>query len=127
MSHEQTAIELGIEAQQATTPEHYVCKADTRQGDVPVQWTGEADASLPYRATPEAGVIISAGLHGEHRLIAPAYAIVDGVVHLPQGGWLVHTDVPEERHGTLTYAPGAYRHMKLREMSLEGMIQEVRD
>jgi hypothetical protein len=96
-----------------------------RQGDVIVRRLG--DASVGGEATIEGGIVVAAGAHGEHRLIADAAVVEGGRVSLPTGGLLVHTDQPSARHGALELAPGQWEILRERELSMSDSIVEVKD
>lgn len=97
-----------------------------RQGDVVIRRIGDAQGD--GGSCPTGGWLIAAGKHGEHRLIAPTGIVRDGgIVDLPQGGQLVHTDVPNARHGTIALNPGRFAFTGCKELGLDGIVQQVKD
>jgi hypothetical protein len=53
--------------------------------------------------------------------------IENGVLSLPKGGLVVHTDIPKARHGALELAPGCWRFRQERELGDMGQIVAVKD
>lgn len=124
MNHAQVAVEVarGI-AIGAETP--LMAKVSARQGDLVLRRVGEARAK--GESTPGCGVVVAAGSHGEHRLIADSYARKGSLVDLPAGGLVVHTDVPAGRHGSIQLAPGRWEILHQREVGLDEAVVRVRD
>ena len=101
-----------------------------RQGDVVVTFVENVPTNMPkLDCTPNGGVQVAAGKYGEHRLIAKQYADIPntGRMILPEGGMLVHTDVPTARHGPIFLEPGVWSIGSCQELSLEGVVQKAAD
>ncbi|MEM3116784.1 MAG: hypothetical protein QW136_00030 [Nitrososphaerales archaeon] len=122
--HEERAIEIAREVSGGQVPV-VEARVSARQGDVVLK---RIDSSTRRgEATPEHGLVIAAGAHGEHRLIAPAVVILeDDTLDLIDGGILVHTDVPSGRHGAIRLTPGRWKVYRQRELE-SGEAVRVRD
>lgn len=121
--HEERAVEIARNCDTAKP-----CTIDARQGDVILRRVADANRRLSYGPTPAGGIVISAGAHGEHRLIADAYADGGpGFAELQSDGLLVHTDTPSGRHAAMRLAPGRWECGQIRELGLDLSIQKVRD
>lgn len=120
--HAQRAAEI------ARSPDPVVpCASSARHGDVCIRRVGEP-IDGPHGPTPTGGVCLSAGAHGEHRLISDAYRDGGpGYVSLAAPGRLVHTDVPGGRHGTIELAPGKWQVGQSRELDAANVVVQVRD
>jgi hypothetical protein len=82
-----------------------------------------------HASTPQYGVQIRAGAHGEHRLTC-SRAYFPGSecrVSLRDPAVLWHTDVPEARHAPIQLAPGTWAWNANRELSENEIIVQVRD
>lgn len=129
--HEQRAIEivreLNSSEKESTSTPIPVAQNSARQGDVCFRRVGDSLSRGP--ATPDAGIIVAAGKNGEHRVVAPSLTMItqspeqspanDGpitVMDLPEGGVVVHTDLPSARHKPFTLSPGQWRINHLREL-----------
>ena len=77
-------------------------------------------------AAKTARSIVAAGRHGEHHLFGPQVRVGDDIA-LPEGGLLVHTDVPSARHGAIRLVPGVWRVGHLRELGLDAIVVRVAD
>ncbi len=121
-NHETLAAEIAASSTPAGTASN--C---TRQGDVVMRRIGDASPAR-HLPTPDGGVLISAGRHGEHRLIGDAVHWGPlGTVSIQGHAVLVHTDVPSARHGSVVIAPGTWNYTKLRELAAGDVVQEVQD
>lgn len=98
-----------------------------RQGDLVIWRVRQTRSTAADAPTPAWGIQILAGQHGEHRIIAPAYRASGQTIHLPKGGLVVHTDVPERRHATLALPPGAWEWARQQELSPTGIVRQVQD
>lgn len=122
--HAEKAVEIARETKVEALP----IATNPRQGDVILLRVSDCDRDRKgYKKVPFGGVVVAAGRHGEHRLMADRYDTDGTILVLPDGGLLVHTDVPEARHATVRVGPGIYDRKKLRELSLNGLIQDVSD
>jgi hypothetical protein len=123
-THEEKAISIAREAVIEQTP---LAKCSARQGDVVLVRVGDPGRGN-YDSTPVGGIQLAAGQHGEHRLISSACRWDEpGIIELKEEGLLVHTDVPEARHGSIRLAPGRWEHRSLRELGADQVVQEVAD
>lgn len=101
----------------------------SRQGDVVAVRVGEANLDKTG-AMELPGKCVAAGARGEHHLIGDKATILDrgdGVVSLPNGGYLVHTDSVEDRHGAIYFPSGEYKFSELRELTADAVVQKVED
>lgn len=127
-THEERAIEIAREIETGAADAVQVTNT-ARQGDLLMQRVGQATGGAPV---PEAGILLTAGAHGEHRLMTPAAKIEtghDGVlrVSLPSGGLVVHTDVPSARHQAVALIAGTWILPIQQELGLDDSIQRVVD
>lgn len=101
-------------------------KTGARQGEVLLR---PVPGAVPKRGEPtgRGGSVIAAGSHGEHRMVAPSMVHDGNLVHLAEGGVMVHTDLPDARHDGVRFGPGVYSLEFLREVSSAGLVVEVRD
>lgn len=100
----------------------------TRQGDVIMRRVGNVPAGSKGSPTPKGGILISAGAHGEHRLIADSYEDGGpGFINLISEGLLVHTDCPTGRHKPKLFSPGRWEIGNIRELAIDGTIVKVKD
>lgn len=121
-THEQIAEHVARTSAPTTTVSDLA-----RQGDVVLTRVGEI-ASLPHGPTPPGGVMIAAGKHGEHRLVGPKVAWLEGgKVSIDGTAILAHTDVPQDRHGAVQFGPGTWAYTGCRELGLDEVIQKVQD
>lgn len=123
--HEEVAEQLAATPATVTNERLVPVGVNARQGDVLIKT--RPGASKPGTPTPAGGYLIQAGANGEHRLFAPQHVVIDGVHHLADGGLLVHTDKPSDRHHPLRLAPGCWHFDQQEEMSLDGALRAVRD
>lgn len=119
--HDERAMAAAVDAATDETPLAATC---ARQGDLVLERTGDAESG---KATPEWGIEVAHGQHGQHRIIATAYHRDGDVVHLAGGGLVVHTDVPSARHGAIRLTPGAWQIRRLRELDTDSTVQQVID
>lgn len=103
-----------------------------RQGDVMISRAGEVPDAVTYEHT--GAHVLARGSHGLHVLVSERAGEMlriadstDGVVVLPDGALLVHTDRPGARHGSLRLAPGIWRHWGLRELTADRTVRRVQD
>lgn len=124
--HEQVAEDIRQDIKSCkTTP----VKAHdlARQGDVVAKKSSSKTKVAKVTQCPKGGWVISAGVHGEHRLFAEGAYVEKGTAVLPEGGVLVHTDVPTDRHDPIQLDPGTWDFTMLRELSVNETIEQVRD
>ena len=113
--------------QLATEQASKVCEDKTRQGDLMICRIGDVPPDIVTKPTPHGGYVLSAGRHGEHRLIGEAYCPEPGVVDVDKV-IVVHTDVPDARHDSVQLTPGRWRYYSTRELSpQDASEQEVAD
>ena len=124
MSHLAIAAEQAAEIMAGAVQPAKVTRS-ARQGDLILVRVG--DATEVGEPTPEGGVVLSAGAHGEHRLVAERHARTGDVEHLPLGGVVVHTDAPHARHRALQLAPGAWWCGGLQELTADEVVVPVRE
>lgn len=122
--HERRAAEIWTAETQAPSAVPACPLTGARQGDLilrPIQ-------AEPMRGdeTGDRGVMIAAGAHGEHRMIAESLVIDGDTLHLADGGVLVHTDVPSARHRAIRFAPCVLQRTIERELQA-GEVVNVRD
>ena len=124
-AHSIVAAAIAADVSAGTVPALRVTKS-ARQGDVTLRRVG--DAAPTCAGVPAGGLVLAAGEHGEHRLLAVRARLLDGeVLDLPGGGVVVHTDTPDCRHEALRLTPGRWRIGHLRELDLDESIVRVRD
>ena len=119
--HSSIAVAIATEVRAGRTPAKVVTES-MRQGDLVLRRMGDCEADAP--SAPEEGVLLIAGAHGEHRLMA-AQADWDpatGALALPVGGLIVHTDAPHARHGAGLLIPGLWHAGRQRELGLTDAI-----
>lgn len=121
--HEVIARELILETRRTPPP---LAKNCARQGDVVLERMGDCRDTAGCSPAPSGGWLMARGAHGDHRLFADLGLIVGDTVTLPNGGVVVHTDVPNARHGAIALAPGMWAKRALREM-LGNEIVKVQD
>lgn len=95
-----------------------------RQGDLILVRRG--DSTAIGELTRPGGIVLAAGMHGEHRLIADAATVTGDVVDLPYGGVVVHTDVPAGRHRSIRCAPGTWEILHQQEVTSD-VVRRVQD
>jgi hypothetical protein len=73
--------------------------------------------------------MLAEGAHGAHVALGDIrWAPKSGrLVVGDAGAVVVHTDVPEARHGAIALDPGTWRISRLREMDLSQRVVQVRD
>lgn len=118
ITHETVAREI------ASNPESLPVLAHTsaRQGDLVLRRDShDAPSGLPLAA-----IQLAAGAHGEHWAVGPC-ALKGDVLTAAHGTVVVHTDVPDARHRAIVLEPGTWRIGRQRELSIDHVIQNVRD
>jgi hypothetical protein len=114
-----------------------LAKKCARQGDLLLTRVAASathpDADCP---TPEEGLLLVAGRHGEHRAIGCAVlereaadAVTgDATLHVGHAGVIVvHTDEPAGRHAPLRLGGGTWRVERQQEMGLDAVVRRVKD
>lgn len=116
------AIDLGAEV-----PPRKVTR-DARQGDLTLVRMGDVEVKNGFSKAPDGGLVLADGKHGEHRLFAARYRLIENRLSLPDGGTVVHTDKPLARHRACALVAGVWRVGRSREISpMDFMEQQVRD
>lgn len=129
MQHTETAIQIECELACGQYRGHrpiQIAQDCARQGDVTLTRVGDQDTG-PHTPTPAGGIVIAAGMHGEHRLCAAQYRDVGkGRISVGEGAYLVHTDVPTDRHDPVGLQAGTYLICRAQEV-VAGEVVQVRD
>lgn len=101
-----------------------VASSCCRQGDITLVRSREASGG--GGGSPAGGWLIARGAHGDHRLIAPSGTATATELDLPDGGLLVHTDLPEARHPAIQLEPGCWQIRHAQELRA-GQVVQVKD
>lgn len=116
------AIDLGLDV-----PPIKVTRS-VRQGDLSLVRTSDVEVTNGFSKTPDGGLVLADGTHGEHRLFASRYRMIENRLSLPDGGTVVHTDQPHARHRPCSLTAGVWRVGRSREISpVDFMEQQVQD
>ena len=124
-----THTSRAMEIAQSTTDNAAIARLDSpaRQGDVLMRCIGKAKGKA-FEAGPAGGLCVAAGAHGEHRLVCDRYRMDrPGVYSLPDGGLLVHTDVPDARHPAIRLPAGVWEFGIERELGADMVVRKVED
>lgn len=119
-THTETARTVALE----TSDTAVLATVSARQGDLVLERVGD----LPDDFQPQdTHALLAAGSHGEHRFLGRAEWRNTEALLLVEDGVVVHTDVPDARHGSVRLAPGTWRYANMQELSTDNVVRQVID
>jgi hypothetical protein len=124
-SHEQVAEEIAGEIRD-TRSDTLRASVSCRQGDLVLVRLPDQAPDPVVCVDRVGGRMVVRGSHGEHRLMGLSGHVGD-VLHLPDGGLMVHTDEPSGRHRPIELAPGCWSVRVQEELGIDMVVRKVVD
>lgn len=119
-THTQIAENLAVDDKDTAV----VATVSARQGDLVLRRTGDVPDKIEGNPVH---IQLAAGAHGEHRFIGVAVWISEEARLIVKHGVVVHTDVPDARHGSIRLSPGEWCYHNVRELTTDLIVEDVRD